>query len=87
MAADRTATAAWSALDARKPDHARAARCSSSVSSGASAGRRVECGTELPRESDLFLGPRTGAEAALGVVGIAEVVEERMEDAVQVLER
>jgi hypothetical protein len=41
----------------------------------------------LGASDDLFLGPQTGAQVALGVVGVAEVVEERVEDVVQVLER
>ncbi|MER5430568.1 hypothetical protein [Streptomyces sp. NPDC002588] len=51
-------------------------------------GRRgVECDTELSHQADLFGSAKTDAEVPLWLVGVAEVVEECVEDMVQVFER
>ncbi|MFB7510687.1 hypothetical protein ACFC0P_46240, partial [Streptomyces broussonetiae] len=51
-------------------------------------GRRgVKRGTELSHQDDLFVTSEADAEVPLWVVGVAEVVEECMEDMVQVFER
>jgi hypothetical protein len=51
-------------------------------------GRRgVERGTELSHQDDLFVTSKADAEVPLWLVGVAEVVEECVEDMVQVFER
>ncbi|GGW65569.1 hypothetical protein GCM10010503_48400 [Streptomyces lucensis JCM 4490] len=49
--------------------------------------RSVERGTELSHEDDLFVTSKADAEVPLRLVGVAEVVEECVEDMVQVFER
>jgi hypothetical protein len=46
----------------------------------------LSAAAELPHQLDLFLGPEAGAEVALGLVGVTEVIEESVKDVVQVLE-
>jgi hypothetical protein len=51
-------------------------------------GRRgVKRGTELSHQDDLFVASEADAELPLWLVGVAEVVEECVEDMVQVFER
>ncbi|KUO03642.1 hypothetical protein AQJ67_15070 [Streptomyces caeruleatus] len=51
-------------------------------------GRRgVECDAQLTHESDLFLSSQTDSEPSLWLVGVAEVIKERVKDVVHVLER
>src|SRR4051794_894068 len=46
----------------------------------------IERDAQLPHESDFFLTSQTDAEVSLGLVGAAEVIEERVKDVVHVLE-
>lgn len=46
----------------------------------------VERDTQLTHESDLFLCPQTDAEVPFRLVRVAEVIEQRVKDVVQVLE-
>lgn len=70
-------------------DHVRPGGCPEILLVGI-AGRLVSSGVErdaqLTYESDLFLCPQTDAEVSLGLVRVAEVIPERVEDVVQVLE-